>query len=57
MISKTNANFTSDVAWMVESLLQRNAFALFSLKQCIMKQLIDLVFVISSQGLSTTKSL
>ena len=45
MISKSNVKFTGEVAWMAESLLQHNA--LFSLKQCIIKQLLHSVFVIS----------
>ena len=44
MISKSNVKFTGDVAWMVKSLIQQNEF---SLKQCIIKQLLDSVFVTS----------
>ena len=44
MISKSNVK-----AWMVESLLQHNAVVLIvsKSKQCIIKQLLDSVFVIS----------
>ena len=32
MISKSNVKFTGDVAWLVESLLQHNAFVLIFFK-------------------------
>ena len=47
-ISKSNVKFTGDVAWMIESLLQHNAFALIFFKTMYnLKQLLDLVFVTS----------
>ena len=47
MISKSNVKFTGDVAWMVESLLQNNAFVFIFLKARDNKTIISSFFVIS----------
>ena len=48
MISKSNVKFTIDVTWMVESLLQNNAFALILLQTIIRFDFCD---ILDNQGL------
>ena len=54
MISKSNVKFTGDVAWMVELLLQHNAFVLIFFKTVYNKTIIRFGFcdIWNNQGLS-----
>ena len=53
MISKSNVKFTGDVAWMVKSLLQHNAFVFIFFKTMYNKTILDSVFrdIQKNQGL------
>ena len=54
MISKSNVKFTDDVAWMVKSLLQHNAFVLIFIEALYNKTIIRFGFcdIRNNQGLS-----
>ena len=54
MISKSKAKFTGDVAWMVESLLQHDAFVHIFFETMYNKTIISFGFcdIQNSQGLS-----
>ena len=54
MISKSNVKFVDDVAWMVESLVQHNAFVLIFFTTMYNKTIIRFGFcdIRNNQGLS-----